>query len=85
VILSLLEATMDLPAVDIAASVVDWVIDYPDCVAVFEEFSIDYSWAGKSLEYACSEANANLAVVCSKLRIILHTTTKPPNILDREE
>lgn len=59
------------PVVDVAASVVDWVIDYPQSAHIFEEFSINYCCAGKSLESACSEAGANLAVVCSKLRLIV--------------
>ncbi|WP_254508781.1 DUF542 domain-containing protein [Anatilimnocola floriformis] len=64
---------MHLPEVDIIASVVDWVIDYPESMRVFEEFSIDYFCAGKSLEQACREANTSVAVVGAKLRIIVDT------------
>lgn len=59
-------------------SVVDWVIDYPDSLGVFQEFSIDYCCAGKSLEGACYQANANLAVVLAKLRIIATRADAPP-------
>ncbi|WP_425617013.1 DUF542 domain-containing protein [Anatilimnocola sp. NA78] len=53
--------------VDWEASVVDWVIDHPASIAVFEEFGIDYSCPGKSLEYACQQAGANPAAVGAKL------------------
>ncbi len=54
--------------VDLEKSAVDWVIDCPAAVAVFEEFAIDYLCAGKSLEYACLQAGANPLEVAAKLR-----------------
>ncbi len=35
------------------SSVVEWVIEFPLLVRLFEELGIDYHCAGKSLEYAC--------------------------------
>jgi len=33
----------------------DWIIEYPETLAVFQELGIDYSCGGKSLELACRE------------------------------
>lgn len=49
--------------VDFEASIVDWVIDHPASIRVFEELGIDYCCAGKSLACACRQAHANPAVV----------------------
>lgn len=35
------------------SAVTDWVIEYPETLAVFKELGVDYSCGGKSLEYAC--------------------------------
>ena len=51
-------------------SVVDWSIDCPESIVVFEEHSIDYCCAGKSLRYACAQADADLFAVVAKLRRI---------------
>jgi len=67
-----------MTGIDTESAVVDWVIDYPESVAVFEEFGIDYCCGGKSLEYACSQANANAAVVGAKLRIIARNAVDSP-------
>ena len=53
---------------DLDISVVDWVIDHPASVAVFEKYSIDYCCAGKSLEYACLQAGASPQEVLASLR-----------------
>ena len=57
--------------VDLERSAVDWVIDCPASVAVFEEFAIDCHCAGKSLRYACLQAGANPLDVAAKLRRVL--------------
>jgi len=67
-----------MSGIDTESAVVDWVIDYPESVAVFEEFGIDYCCGGKSLEYACSQAKANPAVVGAKLRIIARNAVDSP-------
>lgn len=38
---------------DLETSVVDWAIDHPESVAIFEEHGIDYCCGGKSLRSAC--------------------------------
>ena len=44
-----------MPEVDLESSVPDWLIEYPQALAVLESFGIDYSCGGKSLETACGE------------------------------
>lgn len=70
---------MRSPKPDTDAAVVDWVIDFPESLAVFQEFSIDYCCAGKSLEYAALQAGANLAVVCAKLGVIVRQVASGAN------
>jgi iron-sulfur cluster repair protein YtfE (RIC family) len=36
-------------------SVVDWAIDHPESIVIFEQFQIEYCCGGKSLQYACLE------------------------------
>jgi regulator of cell morphogenesis and NO signaling len=73
------ESSRHLLQPDPEAAVVDWVIDFPESLAVFQEFSIDYCCAGKSLEYACLQASANLTVVCAKLRVIVRKAATCPD------
>lgn len=49
-------------------SVVDWVLDHPAALTVFERFGIDATCAGKSLEYVCRQAGIDSAVVLAELR-----------------
>jgi len=60
-----------METIDVQKSVVDWVIDYPRSVEVFEQHGIDYCCAGKSLAYACGQADASLPEVVSQLREML--------------
>lgn len=46
--------------VDEDCSAVDWVIEHPQLVAVFQELGIDYCCPGKSLRYACGQAGVAL-------------------------
>lgn len=60
----MMECTLD-------SSVPDWVIEYPETLAVFQNLGIDYSCGGKSLEFACREQGLNAdAVLKSLLRSI---------------
>jgi regulator of cell morphogenesis and NO signaling len=49
-------------------SIVDWVIDHPESIAVFQKHGIDYCCAGKSLEYACRQAGVEPEFVLVELR-----------------
>ncbi|HTN03712.1 MAG TPA: DUF542 domain-containing protein [Planctomycetaceae bacterium] len=52
-------------------SVVDWVLEHPAALQVFEQFGIDATCAGKSLEYACRQAGVDPAVVLGELRRVV--------------
>ena len=41
--------------VDLDSSVPDWLIEYPQALALFQSLGIDYHCGGKSLESACAE------------------------------
>ena len=53
---------------DLDSTVPDWIIEWPDTLAVFQELGIDYSCGGKSLAYACRERGLDTATVLAKLR-----------------
>ena len=48
-------------------SVVDWCIDHPAALAVFERLGIDYCCGGKSLEYACHQRSLDPDHVLAEL------------------
>ncbi|WLD13632.1 DUF542 domain-containing protein [Planctellipticum variicoloris] len=52
-------------------SVVDWVLEHPAALMVFEQFGIDATCAGKSLEYVCRQAGIDPAVVLAELRRVV--------------
>ena len=56
---------------DLETSVPDWVIEYPETLAVLQELEIDYCCGGKSLEYACREQGHCPATVLGKLRRLI--------------
>ena len=53
---------------DLATSVSDWVIEHPAALPVFRRLGIDYSCAGKSLEYACRQRGLDPESVLAQLR-----------------
>lgn len=55
-------------------SVVDWAIDHPESIAVFERYQIEYCCGGKSLQYACLERGLDPREVLAKL----HQAMKSP-------
>ena len=50
------------------SSVVEWVIEFPLLVRLFEELGIDYHCAGKSLEYACRQQCLDANETLTRLR-----------------
>jgi regulator of cell morphogenesis and NO signaling len=44
-----------MPALTIEDPVVNWAIDHPESIAVFEKHGIDYCCGGKSLAYVCDQ------------------------------
>lgn len=49
------------------SSVPDWLIEYPESLAVLQELGIDYCCGGKSLEYACRERGLETATVIARI------------------
>jgi iron-sulfur cluster repair protein YtfE (RIC family) len=56
---------------DHETSAPDWVIEHPQCLAVFEELGIDYSCGGKSLEFACQERGLDVKQVMARLQQLI--------------
>jgi regulator of cell morphogenesis and NO signaling len=56
---------------DVTDPIVDWVIEYPHAVPLFEQHGIDYTCGGKSLQYACEQRGVDAQrVVCEILNQI---------------
>ena len=53
---------------DLETCVTDWVIEYPQALALFRELGIDYCCGGKSLEVACREQRLDVRSVIKTLR-----------------
>lgn len=61
---------------DLASSVPDWIIEYPETTRFFDELQIDVSCAGKSLEYVCRTRGFDPSAVLEHLhRIIADSRT----------
>ena len=56
---------------DLATSVPDWLIDYPQLLPLFKRLNIDYCCGGKSLESACREQELKPAQVLAQIHEIL--------------
>ena len=54
--------------VDLDSSVPDWLVEYPQALALFESFGIDYSCGGKSLETACVERGLDPQEIVSLIK-----------------
>jgi iron-sulfur cluster repair protein YtfE (RIC family) len=50
------------------SSVVDWILEHPESMAVFESLGIDCSCAGKSLGYACQQQGLDSSTVLAALK-----------------
>ena len=57
--------------VDLDSSIVDWVIEHPESTPVLERYGIDYSCAGKSLEYACRQRGIDPQFVLDEIRRVM--------------
>lgn len=55
-------------------SVVDWAIDHPESIAIFEQYQIDYCCGGKSLQYACLQQGLDPR----KILALLHQAINSP-------
>ncbi|NQV23976.1 MAG: hypothetical protein HQ518_06370 [Rhodopirellula sp.] len=54
----------------------DWIIEHPECAAVFDEFRLDTSCGGKSLAYVCVQQSLSLTEVLSRLQQVIHRSAK---------
>jgi iron-sulfur cluster repair protein YtfE (RIC family) len=52
---------------DLDSSVPDWVIEYPETLAVFQELGIDTSCGGKSLRFLCRQKALDEEAVLKRL------------------
>ena len=62
-----------MPESGLETSVPDWVIDYPQTLAIFQALGIDVSCGGKSLEYVCLQKGLHPETVLAKLRNVAET------------
>ena len=46
----------------------DWAVEHPESIPIFEKYGIDYSCGGKSLEYACRQRAINPQAILAEIR-----------------
>lgn len=47
--------------------IVDWAVEYPEAIPLFESHGIDYMCGGKSLRYACQQRQLDPATILAQL------------------
>jgi regulator of cell morphogenesis and NO signaling len=57
----MLQLTIDDP-------VVDWAIEHPESIAVFEKHGIDYCCGGKSLAWVCKQRGLDPQMVLREIK-----------------
>lgn len=57
---------------DVTDPIVDWVIEYPHAVPLFEQHGIDYTCGGKSLEFACEQRGVDAQRIAREILEALH-------------
>lgn len=62
---------------DADTSVPDWVIEYPETLAIFDEFGIDSSCGGKSLAFACIQQGIDVETVLLVIRDVIDGRSRP--------
>lgn len=62
---------------DADTSVPDWVIEYPETLAIFDEFGIDSSCGGKSLAFACIQQGIDVETVLLVIRDAIEGRSRP--------
>lgn len=67
---------------DLDTSILEWVIEYPVTVSVFDQLGMDYCCGGISLEYACTKQGLDAHLVLSKLRNLLEQQRE--RLIDQE-
>ena len=64
----MLQLTIDDPAVD-------WAIDHPESIAVFEKHGIDYCCGGKSLAWVCKQRGLDRQMVLREIKEAMSVKT----------
>ncbi|WP_372723684.1 hypothetical protein [Novipirellula sp.] len=52
-------------------SIPEWIIEYPETNAVFDELGLDTSCAGKSLQYVCHHRGLSPQAVLLRLQHVI--------------
>lgn len=68
-----LKVTLTMPC-DLDTAVIDWVIEHPETLAVFQRLGIDYTCGGKSLAFACRERGLEPESVLAMLHRTIETS-----------
>lgn len=58
-------------------SVVDWCIEHPETLPLFEKLGIDYCCGGKSLGYACQQRELDPEAVLIQLEQVIRFRQTP--------
>ena len=64
------------------SSIPDWIIEHPESASVFDEFGLDTSCGGKSLQYACRKEGIGLHHVLEQLSEVIETGSDVGNDTD---
>ena len=62
---------------NLQTSVVDWCIEHPETLPLFEKLGIDYCCGGKSLAYACEKRELDPEAVLIQLERIITSAQGP--------
>ena len=60
---------------DLSTPASDWIIEHPETLPLFQEWGIDYTCPGKSLEYACYQKQLDPTQTLARL---LRSLDPPP-------
>ncbi len=61
------------------SSIPDWIIEHPECAAIFDEFGLDTSCGGKSLRYVCSQKDIAPGGVLERLSKVIEAGSDARN------
>ncbi|MCM2369686.1 hypothetical protein [Aporhodopirellula aestuarii] len=56
---------------NLETTIPDWIIEHPETTGVFNEFNLDISCAGKSLQYVCLQHGLNPAEMLLRVRTVI--------------
>ncbi|WP_164101148.1 DUF542 domain-containing protein [Candidatus Laterigemmans baculatus] len=56
---------------DLHSNIIDWCIEHPESLSLFERLGIDYCCGGKSLAYACEQRELDPEAVLIELQRVI--------------